>query len=82
MFLDELIEQHRVHRFVANAINFSMIITRDQVRIYLRHFLGDQAKLRDRVLINLRLVMKGNRLQRENRFTRFVHRFDLVFETR
>ena len=44
MFFEKLIEQHRVHSFVANRIWFSFFIGQYQGRIHLCDFFGDQAK--------------------------------------
>jgi len=37
MFFEELVEQHRVHRFVAHCVRFPIFIARHQVRVYLFH---------------------------------------------
>ena len=46
MFFDKLVEQHRVHRFVANGVDFALGIVNHQIRVYFRHVLGDQPKFR------------------------------------
>src|SRR5262249_39432196 len=46
------------------------------------HLLRDEAKLRDALGVKIVLVAEGHRFQCENGFTRLVHRFDCVFETR
>src|SRR5437667_872383 len=80
MLLEELVEQHRVHRFVAHGINLAIGIARDQIGIYLFYFLGYQPKLRDTSRVKLFLVAKRDRFEREDNFTGLIHRLDLVFE--
>ena len=46
VLFEELVEQHRVHRIVAHGVNLTVLVTNDQVGIYLRHFFGDQTILR------------------------------------
>src|SRR6266498_1158788 len=79
---EELVEQHRVHRFIADGIRYAFPIKGDQVRIHLRHLLSHEAKLWDLIRIKLLLVAEGYRLQRQDRFTRLVHRFDIVLVAR
>ena len=40
MLFKELIEQHRVHRFVANTHNFPFVVANDQVGVYLFYLLS------------------------------------------
>src|SRR5438552_2694837 len=82
MLLEELIEQHRVHRLVAHAVRLASLIACHQGRVHFLHLLGHQAKLRDTIRIKLFLIMEGDRLERENRFARLVHRLNRVLEKR
>src|SRR5207247_9858103 len=47
MFLEELVEQHRVHRFVAHRIDLPIGVATDQIGTHLFHFLRYEADLRD-----------------------------------
>src|SRR2546430_2973416 len=78
MFFQELVEQHRVHRFVTDAVGLASLITSHQIGIYFFHLFGNQAKLRDASGIQLMLVMERDRSKREDCFTRLVHRLDVV----
>ena len=53
MLFKELIEQHRVHRFVTDNVRLALIVASDEIRIHLFHLPGDQAKLRDALGIRL-----------------------------
>ena len=44
MCFEELVEQHRVYRFVANAHNLSFFIASDKLRIHFLYFLRNQAE--------------------------------------
>ena len=46
MFLEELVEQHRVYLVVADAVGFSFFVAHHQVRIHLLHIFGHKPKLR------------------------------------
>jgi hypothetical protein len=78
MFFEKLIEQHRVHSFVANGVNLSVLVAHHQVGVHLGYFLGDQTKLRRAACIAV--VMKRNRLERENGCAGAVHWFNLILE--
>jgi hypothetical protein len=41
MFFQKLVEQHRVHRFVAHGVDPSVLIAHHQVGVYLGYFLSD-----------------------------------------
>jgi hypothetical protein len=81
MLLEKLIEQHRVHRFIAHTLRLALIVASHQSGVYLFHFLSHETELRDALGVKLMLVAKGHRFQRKNRFARLVHRFDPVLET-
>src|SRR6266513_4289188 len=81
MFFQELVQQHRVHRFVAHGVDFAFGIASHQIRIDLFYVLSHKAKLRNAIGIKLVLVPKRYRFQRENRFARLAHGFDRVLET-
>ena len=80
MFFEELIEQHRVHRFVAHAVGLPLLVTSHQIGVHLLHLLGHEAELRDALGVKLVLVAESDRLEREDRFARFVHGFDRFLE--
>src|SRR5215469_15528756 len=73
VLFEELVEQHRIHRFVANRIGLAVFVASYQVCIYFFHVLGYEAELRDGIGVKLRLIAKRHRFQRENRFAGFVH---------
>src|SRR4030095_264667 len=72
----ELVEQHRVHCFVADRHHFSVLVSDHRIRIHLRHFLSNQSELRDGIGIKLLLVAKAHGLEGKYCFARFLHRFD------
>ena len=82
VLFEELVKQHRVDLLVADRVRLTLAIADDQVGIYVFHFLSHQSKLRDALRINLFLVAKTHRLERQNRFAGFAHRLDLVLEPR
>ena len=82
MLFQELVEQHRVHRFVAHGLGFSFFIAHDQVGIHFFNLLGNQAKLRDPLGIELFFVTEGDGFECEERFTGLVHRLDGLLEPR
>ena len=43
----KLVEQHRVHRFVAHCVGLSLLVTGHQIGIHLFHVLGYQPELWD-----------------------------------
>ena len=47
VFFEELIEQHRVHRFVAYRVRLALLVTHHEIRIHLFHLLDHQPKLSD-----------------------------------
>src|SRR5260370_24864347 len=81
VFFEKFIEQHRVDRVVANCERLPVAVENYEIRIHFRHVLCDQSELRDSSGIDVVLVAKGHRLEREDRFARLVHRSDVLFET-
>src|SRR5579885_2116909 len=71
VFLEKLVEQHGIDRFVTHAVRLALLVADNQVGIHLLHFLGNQPKLRHSVRVVL--VVKRHRPQRQNRFTAFAH---------
>ena len=53
----------------------------DQIGIHLCYFLGHETKLRNTIGIKFLFVTKGHRLERQDRFAGFIHRFNLVLES-
>ena len=60
MLLQKLVEQHRVHRVVANVYGFPSLSRQHQCWIHLRDFFGNQTELR-RAFVRIRLVMESDR---------------------
>ena len=81
MLFEELVEQHRVHRVVAHGVDLSLVVTSYQIGVHLCYLLGDESELRRPIRVKFFLIMKGDRFEREDRFTRLVHRLDRVLET-
>src|SRR4029077_6002773 len=81
VLFEELVEQHRVHGFVADAVNFPVGVAHNQIGVHLFYLLGHQAKLRDAIWIKLVLVTEGHWIKRKDRFACIVHRFDCFLET-
>src|SRR5262249_47905725 len=79
VLLEELVEQHRVHRFVTHGESFPLVVADHQIRIYLFPVLSHQAKLRRSLRIDFLLVAERNGLEREDRFAGFVHRLNTLF---
>ena len=80
MLFEELVEQHRVHRFVAHCVGLALSSPSHQVGVYFFHFLGHQPKLRDALGIKFLLVAESDWFECEDRFARLIHRFDCVLE--
>ena len=80
MLFQELIEQHRVHRFVAHRVRLALLVARHQIGVHLFHFLGHEAELRDAFRIKLFLVAEGDRFEREDCFARLAHWLDCFLE--
>ena len=82
MLFQELIEQHRVDRLVADGLEFAVVVAFHQVGIHFFYLLSHQPELGMRLGSNSSFVAKGNRFQGEDYFARLVHRLDLLLETR
>jgi hypothetical protein len=80
MFLEELIEQHRVHLIVAHAARFSLFVASHQLGINLFYVLSDESEPERTRRFDLRLVSKAHGLELVNYFAGFLHRLDLVLE--
>src|SRR5262245_36171359 len=80
MLFEELIEQHRVHLVVADAVGFSLLIMHHQIRIYLFDFFGDQSELRGTVRINVLLVAERHRPESKELFAGFFRGPDFFLE--
>ncbi len=78
MLFEELIEQHRVDRLIANGNDFAFLVARHQIRIHRGNVLGDKAKIRRARGINLLFVAEADRFKREKCFAGLIHRFDVV----
>ena len=79
MFLEELIEQHRVHFLVAHGERLTLVVGHHEIGIYLRYFLCYQPELRRSFRVKLFLVAESHRFQRKDGFARLVHRLDCLF---
>src|SRR5206468_2206249 len=60
MFLEKLVEQHRVHCVVADRVRFTFFVGQHQRRINLCDFFGNQPKLR--CFFGVTLIMEGTGL--------------------
>src|SRR6476659_2366141 len=80
MFFQKLIEQHRIDRFVADGLWFSLLVAGDQLRANLGHLLGDQTKGERLRRIGIFLVTERDRFEREESFAAPVHRLDIMLE--
>ena len=40
VFFEKLVKQHRVHRFIADGVDFAVLVAHHQVWVHLGHFLG------------------------------------------
>jgi hypothetical protein len=65
MFFEELVQQHRVHRFVAHGVGFALFVASHESGVHLFHLFSHEAELRDALGVKLRLVMEDDRLKRE-----------------
>jgi hypothetical protein len=70
VLFEELVKQHRIHRFVANGVRLTLLVTRDQIRVYFVDLLGHQTGPWNASRVNLVLVAKGDWSKREDRFAR------------
>src|SRR5215813_7471692 len=82
MLFEELVEQHRVHCFVADGVRFAFVVAGHQVWIYFLYLLSHEAELWNAFGIELFLISESHRFERENRLARLVHWFYRVLETR
>src|SRR5262245_8112459 len=82
MRFEELIQQHRVYLFITDGQWLALVVSHDQLRVHLRYFLCDQAKMRHSLWVEFFLVTEAHRMQGENRFARLVHRFDRFLKPR
>ena len=62
VLFQKLVEQHRVHCFVAHRVNFAILVANYQIRVHFFYFLSYQAELRDAIWIKLFLVAEGTGL--------------------
>ncbi len=60
VLFQELVEQHRVHCFVAYSVYLAICIAHHQVGVHLLYLLRDQAELRDAIGIDLFFIMEGD----------------------
>src|SRR5919106_438647 len=81
MLFEKLVEQHRVHRFVAHGVDFPLGVAHHQIGVDLFHILSHQAKLWAAHGINLLLVAEGDRFQREERFAGLLHWLNFLFKS-
>src|ERR1044072_4081745 len=79
VLFEELIEQHRVHRVVANAVGLSEFIADDQVWINFRYFFGNQSELWSAIVVAL--VVERHRFERKDGIAVFRHRVNVLFES-
>jgi len=80
VLFEKLVQQHRVYRFVAHGLGLTFGISRHQIGIDVGYFLGNQAELQSARSIDFFLVTEADRLECQNGFTGFIHRFDVLFD--
>ena len=80
VFFEELVEQHHADLLVADRVWPAFSIATHQVRIHFRDFFGNQSKQRDS--LGVVLSVEGDGFEREDRFTGFIHRLDVLFVPR
>ena len=80
VLFEKLVEQHRVHRFVADGVRLALFVSRDQIRVHLLHLLSHEAKLRNPSGSSSCLVAESHRFERQDRFACLVHRLDRVLK--
>src|SRR6266487_1245813 len=78
MLFEELVEQHHIHRVVADGVDLALLIAHHQVRVRFGYLLGNQTKLRRASAIAL--VMKRHRLERQDGFACLFHRPGVFLE--
>ena len=76
--LQKFVEQHCVHRVVADGVNLALLIAHYQVWIHSGHFLGYQTKLRRASAIAL--VMKRYGFKTQDSFAGLIHRCNLFLK--
>ena len=79
VFLEKLIEQHRVHGFVAHGFRLATSIRGYKVWIDIGNFLSDQAKRERMRAINLFLIAEADWFKPIEDFAGLVDRLDLFF---
>jgi hypothetical protein len=72
----ELIKEHRIHGVVAYCHHLSILIPHNQIRIHFLRLLQLLSRIGEYVWIKSLFVVEGNWFEREDRFARFVHRFN------
>ena len=80
MLFQELIEQHCVHRFLADDEWFAISIARYQVGVYFFYFLSNQTETDRTRGFNLRFITEAYRLEAVDDFTGLIDRLDVVLE--
>src|SRR5262245_59212883 len=78
MLLEELVEQHCVHRVVAHCERLSVLIAQHQSGIHLCDFFSDQTKLQ--CFLCITFVVKSDRPQSKDHATSVLHAGDVLFE--
>src|SRR5215211_1944284 len=80
VLFQKFIEDHRVHLVVANAVRFSFLVARHEIRAYLFHLLGNEPKGERARRFYIRLVAKADGLEVVDYFAGLLHPFDLILE--
>ena len=62
VLFQELVEQHRIHCFIANGERLALVVPCHQVGIYLFHIFSNKAELWDALRVKLVLVTESYRL--------------------
>src|SRR5215211_1791783 len=81
VLLEKLIQQHRVDLLIPYGLDLAFLIVTDQIRVHLLDVFRDEPEHWRAFGIKLFFVAKADRLEREEHFTRLIHRFDLFLES-
>src|SRR5262249_52115406 len=81
MLFEKLVEQHRVHHFIVDALSLALNVARYQGWVDLGHILSDQAEGGRLASVDLFLVTVCDWFKPVELFTDIVHWFDVVLVT-
>ena len=82
MLFEEFVEQHGVDLLVAHRLRLTLRIADNEFGIYFFYFLGHQPEVRHACRIKGFLVPEADRFEGQNHLAGFVHRLDVLLESR